>query len=433
MNKKNIFAAALAIAALLPVCISCSEHADEETPMNETKKQTVSIQTRTADGTPAIDWPLTLYAFNKSTGKLVTSTTAENTEDAAKLKLNSGNYTLVALAGTTSLSLPTTPTLNTDIGIPANGFLSTAPQMAIAELSVANNELSQTMNLAYPVAKISLTLKDMPSRTTSATATLTNLYGSIAFDGTTSKTSSPTLTLTQQTEKSWTSETLHVLPSNGPLTLDIQTNTETYTIQTQGTLEAGKSYNLTGQYKGKMEINITFTAQGWSNGDDIDFEMKEEDKNIDNEASIETLSVSAIPSARTMCEGHFVAAVTGKTGTSATLLLMSLDEWECIPNLAFASIASYTEAGLTGWRIPTADEMKTIATTAGAELNIASMNSLLTGAGGATLKTSQPYLCEEGTKIFTMGASASDNATDANTNTVYKLRAVKTVRVTTSD
>ena len=95
--------------------------------------------------------------------------------------------------------------------------------------------------------------------------------------------------------------------------------------------------------------------------------------------------------------------------------------------MASASIASYTEAGLTGWRIPTADEMKTIATTAGAELNIASMNSLLTGAGGATLKTSQPYLCEEGTKIFTMGASASDNATDANTNTVYKLRAVKTV------
>ena len=77
MNKKNIFAVALAIAALLPVCISCSEHADEETPMNETKKQTVSIQTRTADGTPAIDWPLTLYAFNSS-GNLVTSTTAND-------------------------------------------------------------------------------------------------------------------------------------------------------------------------------------------------------------------------------------------------------------------------------------------------------------------------------------------------------------------
>ena len=41
MNKKKIFVAALLIAVLLPVCMSCSEHTDEETPMNETKKQTV--------------------------------------------------------------------------------------------------------------------------------------------------------------------------------------------------------------------------------------------------------------------------------------------------------------------------------------------------------------------------------------------------------
>ena len=292
MNKKNIFAAALAIAALLPVCISCSEHADEETPMNETKKQTVSIQTRTADGTPAIDWPLTLYAFNSS-GNLVTSTTASDADDATKLKLNSGNYTLVALAGTTALSLPATPTLNTDIGIPTNGFLTHAPQMSIADISVGKNELNQTMNLSYPVAKISLTLNDMPHSTTSATATFTNLYGSIAFDGTTSGTSSPTLTLTKQTDDSWTSGTLHVLPSSGTLTLNIQTDDESFSIRTNAELEAGKSYNLKGQYKGEVEINVNLTTLGWTNGDDIDFELKDEDTN-DNETPNNTLNYHAL-------------------------------------------------------------------------------------------------------------------------------------------
>ena len=432
MNKKNIFAAALAIATLLPVCMSCSEHADEENPMNETEKQMVSIQTRTAEGTPDIDWPLTLYAFDKSTGRLVTSTTAEDTEDATKLQLNSGNYTLVALAGTTDLSLPEKPELTDGIGIPANGILTHAPQMSIADISVGKNELSQTMNLSYPVAKISLTLNDMPHSTTSATATFTNLYGSIAFDGTTSGTSSPTLTLTQQTDESWTSGTLHVLPSSGPLTLDIQANTETYTIQTQGTIEAGKSYNLTGRYKGKVETNIAFTTLGWTNGNDIDFEMKDKDTNIGSETSIVTLSVSTIPSAKTMCEGHFVADISDKTETSAILLLMSLDEWECIPSLAPAFINSYNEAGLTEWRIPTVDEMKTLATM-GTQQSIEGTNNLLTEANGKALKATANYLCENGERTFTMGAEATTTASEANTSTKYQLRAVKTVRVTTSD
>ena len=430
MNKKNIFAAALTIAALLPVCMSCSEHADEENPMNEIQKQTVSIQTRTAEGTPDIDWPLTLYAFN-STGKLVTSTTASDVNDATKLKLNSGNYTLVALAGTTNLSLPEKPELTDGIGIPSNGILTKAPQMSTTQITVASDALNPSMTLSYPVAKISLTLSDMPTRTQAITATLSNLYGSIAFNGTKSGTSSPTRTLTKQADGSWTSVPLHVLPSKGTLTLNIQTDDESFSIRTNAKLEAGKSYNLKGQYKGEVEISINLTTLGWTEGNDIDFELKDEDT---NETPDNTLIVSAIPEARTMCEGHFVAAISDETETSATLLLMSLKEWECIPNLASASIASYTEAGLTGWRLPTAEEMKEIATTAGAQLNIESVNSLLTGAtGGAKLKTSQPYLCEEGTKIFTMGAEASANATEANTNTVYKIRAVKTVRVTTSD
>ena len=426
MNKKNIFAVALAIAALLPVCISCSEHADEETPMNETKKQTVSIQTRTADGTPAIDWPLTLYAFNSS-GNLVTSTTANDDNDATKLTLGKGGYTLVALAGTTSLTLPETPTLNTDIGIPNDGILTKAPQMSTTQITVASDNMECPMTLSYPVAKISLTLSDMPTRTQTITATLSNLYGSIAFDGTKSGTSSPTLTLTKQRDDSWTSSTLHVLPSSGPLTLNIQTDDESFSIRTNAELEAGKSYNLKGQYKGEVEISVSLTTLGWTEGNDIDFELKDEDTNNDNETPDNTLIVSAIPEAMTLCNGHFVAAVTGKTGTSATLLLMSLDEWECIPNTASTFITPYTEAGLTGWRIPTADEMKEIATTAGAQQNIANVISLLTEANGKALTASKLYLCEEGTKTYIMGASDSANAADADSQTSYKLRAVKTV------
>ena len=304
--------------------------------------------------------------------------------------------------------------------------------MSTTQITVASDNMECPMTLSYPVAKISLTLSDMPTRTQTITATLSNLYGSIAFDGTKSGTSSPTLTLTKQRNDSWTSSTLHVLPSSGPLTLNIQTDDESFSIRTNAELEAGKSYNLKGQYKGEVEISVSLTTLGWTEGNDIDFELKDEDKNIDNEASIETLSVSAIPSARTMCEGHFVAAATNETTTSATLLLMSLDERECIPSLAPAIITSYNEAGLTEWRIPTVDEMKTLATM-GTQQSIEGTNNLLTEANGKALKATANYLCENGERTFTMGAEATTTASEANTSTKYQLRAVKIVRVTTSD
>ena len=127
-----------------------------------------------------------------------------------------------------------------------------------------------------------------------------------------------------------------------------------------------------------------------------------------------------------------MAAATNETTTSATLLLMSLDEWECIPSLAPAIITSYNEAGLTEWRIPTVDEMKTLATM-GTQQSIEGTNNLLTEANGKALKATANYLCENGERTFTMGAEATTTASEANTSTKYQLRAVKIVRVTTSD
>ena len=74
--------------------------------------------------------------------------------------------------------------------------------------------------------------------------------------------------------------------------------------------------------------------------------------------------------------------------------------------------------------------MKKIAITAGAQLNITNINTILTKTGGAQLIASQPYLCDEGNKSFTMGGSSSATAADADSQTNYKLRAVKTLTAT---
>lgn len=435
MRNQSTWAAVLTIAVLLPAGTACTDQTSEWTAGMD-KTQPVSIETRSVE--TEIAYPLTLYAFDTD-GKLTATTTEADASANASFKLGKGSYTLVALAGTDDLDIPTAPKLTDDIGIPESGMLTTAPQMVIQEINVDNKDINAELTLSYPVAKVSITLTSVPEEVTAATVTLSTLYASLAFNGSLSGTASPVLTLTKQADGSWTSATTYVLPSDGNLALSIAFTTpegiRTFAYTHSAALEAGKPYTLTGAFKATFEASWTLSTQGWDENEDIDFELTDENETTPDGSggSDGSMTVTAIPTVRSLCNGHFVATVSDKTETSATLLLMSLDEWEATTATATAAIAAYTENGLTDWRIPTADEMKTIATTVGSAYNITGVNSTLTGADGDALTSSAKYLCEDGTKVFTMGANASASAADAAAGTTYKLRAVKTVKVTVSN
>ena len=271
MKKNFTFASALAIAILMTVGTSCSNTTNEE----PTETRSINISARTAEENADIDWPLKFYAFKSDTKNMVSSTTINDAEADAKLQLNRGKYTLVALAGTDNLDIPESPTLDASIGVPENGIFTTPPQMTTETIEVESDNIATTMTLSYPVAKIALTLNDMPTATTTASATLTNLYGAIAFDGTMTAKASPTLELNNQGNGTWTSGTAYVMPSDGNLALTITTNDGSYTITTSSELEAGKSYQLKGAYKDEITVTVTFGFQGWTDDNDIDFDIKD--------------------------------------------------------------------------------------------------------------------------------------------------------------
>lgn len=284
MKKNEILTAMLATAVLLPIGTSCSNTENEEITQIESTPRTVNIQTRTAEDGAAIDWPLTLYAFNSS-GNMTASTTVNDAETAAELQLNKGSYTLVALAGTDNLEIPAEPKLTDDIGIPTGCILTTAPQITTLPITVASDDITKDMTLTYPVAQVKMTLTDMPTDISEATATLSPLYTSIAFNGTTSGNSSATLTLTKQEDGSWTSGNTFVMPSAENLSLTITTGDESYTVATTSTLEAGKTYALNGTYKGEVTVTVSFGIQNWTPGDDIDFDITGKEDTAPDDAS----------------------------------------------------------------------------------------------------------------------------------------------------
>ena len=272
MKKIHSFATVLTITILLPVGTSCSYTENEEIIINEADSHTVNIQARSSEEGVSIDWPLKLYAFD-SVGNLTSSTIVEETNTSSELKLNRGSYTLVALAGTSGLALPDNPKLTDDIGISKSCILTSAPQMAINGINVESDDINTEMTLSYPVAQVIVKLTQMPIDVSNSTATLSPLYTSIAFNGTTSGNGSAEITLNKQNDGSWISSPTYVAPSSENLSLTITADNESYTITTTSKIEAGNIYEINGTYKGEVTVTVSFDIKNWDTGNDINFDI----------------------------------------------------------------------------------------------------------------------------------------------------------------
>jgi hypothetical protein len=210
---------------------------------------------------------------------------------------------------------------------------------------------------------------------------------------------------------------------------------------------------MTGSYKGTFTVGGIISGAGWASTENIGFtfgpgagedntdpEITEdpEDSGDDNSENTETgnenvsdetdgtYTVTSLPQVKSIWEGHFVAQKVSADATSAELLLLSLEEWE-IKTAEVAGIAeTYTENGMSDWRIATETEMSTLSNKLGNAAVINSVNNTLISAGGETLTSSGKYLCADAAKYVKMG---NTNIMSTQPTDTYKLRLVKTVHV----
>ena len=439
LGARGIFP--LCAAIVFSACItSCNKSIDDisEVPEQVTPKKTVGVVTRS---TSAIEYPITLYAFN-ATGNLAQSVTAEGEEDALEMELAVGSYHLVAMAGTSGLDEVDSPAANASIGVPEDGLIGSAVQMGSADINVASEDVNVNIVMSYQVAQVNVELQDIPADVEEVSITLSSIYTDETFYGTMSRGKAITIPLEKEpnTEGTWYAPTVYTLPgSSTQLTLSISMDNETYGYTHSSNLKAATPYTLIGSFKDGFKLTGTVTAAGWNTAEEIAFTFginPGDDTPIINPAPDGSYNVEEIPSIKTIWNGHFVAKVTNKGDTSAELLLMSLNEWDATnadaSTVASSAVNSYTEDDMRNWRIPTSEELISIFPTFSTSNEIDKVNKALVNEGqGVKLTNSEPYLCNEAMQYVLLSSNPMAMSLVASQD--YHLRLVKTVTVVKSE
>lgn len=405
----------------------------------------VRVTTRASFG---IAYPLTLYAFNNSSGALVASTSVGEDADEVMLTLPSGQYHLVALAGLEACAVPASPTLTDYIVLPANGRLETPLQMGSADVPISG-DATVNITMYNQVASVDLALEGLPQDVSSASVTLSMLYSRLSFGGVLSGEVSTTVQLQRNASGDlWTAPLFYTLPGSGNrLTLSITTlsplGTQTYGYTHIGTLQSNTPYKLSGSYTDGFTVNSVISLAGWNNPEEILFNLGSDTPvEPDDDSSTDGGEVLSIPQPGSFWNGHFVAlSELEDNGQKARLLLLSLSEWTGVPSatneeqpeLAAELAAEYVEDDLSEWYIPTREEVKAMRALIGGG-NLSATNVRLAEYGAVLLSdgvkdlegNNLRYLCDDGAFSFTWTGS---NISTCGSKRTYNLRMVKSVTV----
>lgn len=447
--KKLLFI--LTGVALLTACQKISLE-DLNTPSTESE---VRILTRSASNVN-ISYPIYLYAFNISSGKLQSSSTLKSESDTPVLNLGAGTYHLVAVAGIEDCEVPEQPTINSTITLPKDSLLQQPLQMGSADISVSKST-TVTITLYNQVTAINIALTDIPDDVSTCYVSFSLMHNSISYEGKLSGTTINTIELNKQGNNIWSAPLFYTLPSsNQQLTLSINctspqvSNTYGYIHNTQ--LAANTPYNIMGSYKSGFAVNGVLNLAGWNAPQEINFTFGAEnnensddsndDENDDTEENRDEYVVNNIPKVGTIWNNHFVATVLDATTSEAELILLSTTEWDGVtsathaetPHMAANFAASYTEDGMTNWSIPTRDEAKLMRTAIGLD-KLESINAVLKAnnipqlnVGESDKGESIRYLCDDATFTYVWdGTSISKSGTKRT----YNLRLIKRVKVVT--
>ena len=179
----------LTIIALL--LVSCSKNIfdlEEEGTLHTLKLNTISL-----NGT--LHYPIDLYAYSGETE--MGHITINSSSDDIIFELQSGTYTVYAVSGSTDFS---------------KGY-STEPLMTgKTTVTLGSTDENATMKLDYAVARLVVSLADVPETASGVEVKVGELYNAISVKGETSGSTSATLSC-HKVETSWVTDTVYVLPS----------------------------------------------------------------------------------------------------------------------------------------------------------------------------------------------------------------------------
>ena len=420
----------LHLAAVCSLVFSCQSLPEED--LLPADGRSLKVEARSA-GSAEILYPLYLYAFNEK-GTCAASQVISEAGESMELTLPAGNYQMVALAGMSdSYQIPDNPSLDDAITL-ASG--ATTPLMiGKADVTVdSSGEESLVISLSYAVAALNVALKNIPSDVAAVSFSLSPLYSAWSFGGGYGGSSMKVEAgCSLDTENVWSSRTLYMFPGKEAETSfsivletkDGSRNTYGYTYA--GTPEAGRPFNVGGNYSGGVTVGGSFIGGDWGTAIEVEFDFGAIQQAGDEEDPEEPdIDLSGLPEIGSIWQGAIVADMGEADASGADLLLLTLDEWEATTSQVEDLMAGYSVNGISGWRLPTYEEAQLLRSSYSGDnrtaLNerIAAYDSSLYGLDGE-----ERYLCDKAGVYYSYIYKGGTTISKAGTKRTYYVRLVK--------
>lgn len=386
----------LLFSALLLTCITfltaCSKTVIEEGETDNTignGNSTLNIVTRSGDSDAQLSYPINLYVFNSSSECIAVQTLSSSDETISFQGLSAGTYSVYAIGGAedTRYTLPSqseaTPTslISLQVGKTHEDLMAGHNTVVIG-----HDETNQlTLSLSRMVSMLkTIEVKMIPDDVSAVSISITPLREAIQLNGEgNGETGVFTLDLTEQSDgRTWkNTQSEYMLPSVGNATITIKMTREdgvrSYSYTCAEPLLANYKINIDATYTGST-FNMTGTLTGatWAGERTITFEFDEEnvsgseDNNGNNNGNNNNNDVinGAAPEEGTAYQGCYVLSSIAQGDGSSLVTLMTpthfyglnfdANDQSSIKAAVEKGIAKIAVTGISGWRLPTLEEME---------------------------------------------------------------------------
>lgn len=461
--RKFLLKSLLTATILATMGTSCTEDVSFEGGLQPEPNSTLTIRTRVDDGIKGADgeaskvsYPVYVYVFDSS-GKC--SKRVQVAEEAASLSIDliEGKYSVFAIAGADAgnYSLPSEAEARPESVVSLTGESHGDLMSASSTVSlVEGGENTLTLTMQRKVMKIeSIVINNVPSTATGVSVTIAPLYSSVCINGTYSDNgASEVLPLAKDgSTKTWkTSAGRYVLPpstENATISVNItgkDGKVKSYSYTSSQELVANYKINIVGTYTERLGVSLAGTIVGatWSGEREIKFDFDERgstgtvvpedpvDDSDEKEPDVPIVPTGA-PEKGTIYKDKYYVLDSKTSGGTTTVTLVSTDEvdglnvkqiaQEAAEELVNAAIAKMTEGSdISGWRIPTKDEMDVIYAEFG------TINKVLLKGKFVLFGTGENYFVKDNGKLVCYVFSSS-GYTSPTIDGSTLLRAVTTV------
>ena len=439
---KHITTLLLSITAIL--LSSCEKYSSEDitTPSEANSTLMLSaLQTEATDDTET-SWPINIYIFDKD-NNIIATQLLNDASSIIDIKLPEGLYNVYAIGGATSdkYSLPQKETATPDFVLSLNDNCQHADLMVAKNtITMASGETNKlTLAMQRKVARLQqITINNVPSDVTDVSVSFTPLYSTICLNGTYSDAdNSYETSLTKQSDgTTWSNtEAINIMPSSSsPVTIKISfttsSGTHSYSYTCAEEFEANYKFNINGTYKeNNIALNGTITGTTWAGTRNIIFTFENEENTSENDGDNGS-ETDEVPTVGSIYKGCYVLK-SETTGNSTVVTLMTGKEYRdgftglASDMTAFRSavdnaIAGISVEGITGWRLPSLDEIEMV------KNNYYAINTALTSNGLTNLILNKRYLYLDNQDDIKSFSLANGNSFDAEESSYLRAFAQKT-------